>query len=323
MNPSSVLIVGAGMAGLTAARHLRDQGIGTVILDKGRAPGGRMATRTVGDARFDHGAQHFSARSPRFRAEVGAWMEQGLVREWFRSESLTSPDRGMEPRHVGADGMRRIPEALAVGLDVRTAVTVDRLEADGGRVAAVSGGNLVALGTAVVLTPPVPQIRRLLEASGVALPGRIERMLDGVEYHPCLAVMARLESPSGLPSGHLSLRDGPIAWIADNHHKGVSAVPAVTIHSTPEFAVAHLEEAPDRWPAMLCDAAAVHLDGRIVEALAHRWRYAQPRSTLDAGAIGVGAGFPAVLAGEAFSGARVEGAFTSGVAAASRVLEYL
>ena len=28
-----------------------------------RAPGGRMATRTVGDARFDHGAQHFSVRS--------------------------------------------------------------------------------------------------------------------------------------------------------------------------------------------------------------------------------------------------------------------
>jgi predicted NAD/FAD-dependent oxidoreductase len=318
-----VLIVGAGMAGLTAARCLREQGIGTVVLDKGRAPGGRMATRTVGDARFDHGAQHFSARSAPFRAEVEAWAKQGLVRVWFRSESLTSPDRGTESRHAGVGGMRRIPEALAAGLDVRTAVTVDRLAAAEGKVAAMAGEDVAAVGSAVILTPPVPQTRRLLEASGVAVPDRIGAMLDRVEYDPCLAVMARLDGPGGLPAGHLTLPDGPIAWIADNQDKGVSAAPAVTIHSTPGFAAAHLEEGPDRWPSVLCEAAGAHLESRIVEAVAHRWRYAQPRSTFDVGAVAFDAGFPIVMAGEVFSGARVEGAYTSGVAAASLVADHL
>jgi predicted NAD/FAD-dependent oxidoreductase len=323
VNPPRVLIVGAGMAGLTAAQRLEDQGIGTLVLDKGRAPGGRMATRSVGNARFDHGAQHFSARSSRFRAEVDAWMEQGLAREWFRSESLTIPGRGMERRHVGVGGMRRIPEALAAGLDVRTAVTVDRLEAVDEGVAVVAGEDVVAVGMAVILTPPVPQSRRLLETSGVSLPGRVGEMLDEVHYDPCLAVMARLEGPSGLPVGHRSLGDGPIAWIADNHHKGISAVPAVTIHSTPEFSLAHLGDEPDRWLSMLCQAAATHLESPIAQAIAHRWRHAQPRVTLDTGAVGADVGFPLVLAGEVFSGARVEGAHTSGEAAAALVAEHL
>ena len=323
MSPPGILIVGAGMAGLTAARRLGEQGIGTVILDKGRAPGGRMATRTVGEARFDHGAQHFGARSSEFRAELEVWAGESLVREWFRSGNRTGPGRGFEPRYVGVGGMRRIPEALAAGLDVRTAVTVDRLMAADGSVAAVAGEEVVAVGTAAILTPPVPQTRSLLEASGAVLPASIGEMLDRVEYDPCLAVMARLDGPAGLPDGHRSFRDGPIAWIADNHDKGVSAVPAVTIHAAPGFSVEHLEEAPERWSGVICDAATPYLEGRVVGATPHRWRYAQPRTTLDVGAVGFHAGFPVVLAGEVFAGARVEGAFASGVAAASLVLESL
>ena len=323
MVPSRVLIVGAGMAGLTAARRLQDQGIGSVILDKGRAPGGRMATRSVGAARFDQGAQHFSARSPQFRAEVEGWIGQSLAREWYRSESITNPDRGLEPRYVGVDGMRRIPEAMVAGLDVRTAVTVDRLAVINGKVAAVAGDDVVETGDAVVLTPPLPQTRRLLDASGAALTGLLERMLDQVEYDPCLTVMARLDRSSGLPGGHLSLGEGPIAWIADNHHKGISAVPTLTIHASPEFSIDHLEDAPNRWLGLLVDEATTHLEIQIMEATAHRWRYAQPRTTFDVGAVGFDVGFPVVIAGEVFAGARVEGAYTSGAAAASLVLEYL
>ncbi|NIR36133.1 MAG: FAD-dependent oxidoreductase, partial [Actinobacteria bacterium] len=53
---SRTLVIGAGMAGLTAARLLTDRGADVLVVDKGRAVGGRMATRRVGDAAFDHGA---------------------------------------------------------------------------------------------------------------------------------------------------------------------------------------------------------------------------------------------------------------------------
>ena len=51
-----LVVVGAGLAGLTAAQALTDA-FDVIVLDKGRGFGGRMATRRIGDATFDHGAQ--------------------------------------------------------------------------------------------------------------------------------------------------------------------------------------------------------------------------------------------------------------------------
>ena len=62
-----VIIVGAGMAGLSAARELEKRGRSVALLDKGRGVGGRMANRRFEGARFDTGAQFFSVRSRPFR----------------------------------------------------------------------------------------------------------------------------------------------------------------------------------------------------------------------------------------------------------------
>ena len=55
------------MAGVVAARELTRNGDDVVVMDKGRSPGGRMATRRDGDARFDHGAQFFTVRDELFQ----------------------------------------------------------------------------------------------------------------------------------------------------------------------------------------------------------------------------------------------------------------
>ena len=43
----SIAIIGAGMAGISCARALREAGREVVLFDKGRAAGGRMATKRV------------------------------------------------------------------------------------------------------------------------------------------------------------------------------------------------------------------------------------------------------------------------------------
>ncbi|MFP5379861.1 MAG: FAD-dependent oxidoreductase, partial [Vicinamibacteria bacterium] len=81
-----ILVVGAGVAGLAAARRLVDGGHDVHVVDKGRAPGGRVATRRVLSAsdvfQFDHGAQYFTARDPRFVEQVAAWDAAGVIRPW-------------------------------------------------------------------------------------------------------------------------------------------------------------------------------------------------------------------------------------------------
>ena len=42
-----IAIIGAGMAGLSCADALRDEGHEIALFDKGRGPGGRMSTRRV------------------------------------------------------------------------------------------------------------------------------------------------------------------------------------------------------------------------------------------------------------------------------------
>ena len=78
------VVVGAGVSGLLAARSLRDSGWETVVLDKWRGVGGRMATRRVGDGVFDHGAQFFTARSEEFKKLVAEWEGSGAAVEWSR-----------------------------------------------------------------------------------------------------------------------------------------------------------------------------------------------------------------------------------------------
>jgi predicted NAD/FAD-dependent oxidoreductase len=316
MNHADVIVVGAGMAGLTAAGELEKRGISTIVLDKGRNPGGRMATRRVGDATYDHGAQHFSVRSSEFRRQVTRWIDRDLVREWFTSQSNTVAKRPVEARHVGQSGMRRIPEHVASGLRVETSVVVEQIERAASGVVAVGNRGNKWHAAGMIVTPPAPQTIQLLGRSEVRLASQVETMLTGTDYEACLAVMARLDIASGLSDGHLALSRGPIAWMADNQHKGVSAVPAVTIHSSPEFAAANLEIDQESWVAQLVDAARPLFAASVVNASGHRWRYSQPRRTFDVGAVLASSELPLVLAGEVFAGARVEGAFLSGLAAA-------
>ncbi|MFW5743027.1 MAG: NAD(P)-binding protein [Spirochaetota bacterium] len=72
-------MVGAGIAGLTAARRLVDASRDVTVLDKGRGVGGRMATRRFGGATrrfggatrrfggatFDHGGRDGGGRGYR------------------------------------------------------------------------------------------------------------------------------------------------------------------------------------------------------------------------------------------------------------------
>ena len=70
-----VLIIGAGLAGLAAASDLKSQGRNVIVVDKGRGPGGRLASRHIANASFDNGALFMTSRHPRFLSQVQQWIE--------------------------------------------------------------------------------------------------------------------------------------------------------------------------------------------------------------------------------------------------------
>ena len=61
-----IAIIGTGIAGLSAARALRDAGHVVQLFDKSRGSGGRMSSKRSDAGALDMGAQYFTARDRRF-----------------------------------------------------------------------------------------------------------------------------------------------------------------------------------------------------------------------------------------------------------------
>ena len=317
------VVVGAGIAGLVAARALVDAGHEAVVVDKGRSVGGRLATRRIGGARLDHGAQFFTVRSDEFRARVDDWLGRGLVREWHRGLDADGRGEGGDghPRYVAVDGMNSLAKDLARGLDVEVstmAFDVSRPDDLDGRWRVAIDDGTARDGDAVVLTSPLPQSVALLVDSGLELEGGPFR----TEYDRTIALLATLDGPPAIPPpGAVQDPDGIFSFVADNGAKGVSEIPAVTMHAGAEWSEERWDDDADEVRADLLEAAAPWLgSASIVEAQVKRWRFATPRSIWP-DPCWTAAGGTLVCAGDAFAGPRVEGAHDSGLAAARSLLD--
>jgi predicted NAD/FAD-dependent oxidoreductase len=313
---ADVLILGAGMSGLMAARDLVQAGRRVLVVDKGRGIGGRMAYRRIGEAIFDHGAQYVSARDERFCRVVEALAEQGMMAAW--SESMPGLP-GDHLRWRGAPHMKAIPVALSSGIEVVCGTKIDSIHrhGNGWRVMCEGGGVIDC--AAMIVTVPIPQALALLDAGGVTVEDSMRQRLEQVEYSRCFTVMAVLDQPSGVPApGVMTFSEGPLAWLADNQVKGISPVPALTLQASAACSLARWEMDRQETAQLLLAEAAKYVSAQVVEHQIHGWRFSKPVHLYGEPFAAVGDGL--WLAGDAFGGGRVEGAALSGWAAAADLL---
>jgi predicted NAD/FAD-dependent oxidoreductase len=314
-----VIVVGAGLSGLAAGRALLDAGHEVALFDKGRSPGGRMATRRIGAATLDHGAQFFTIRSDTFAEVIAPHLGSGLVYEWCRG---FAGDDGY-PRYAVRGGMNALAKALAAPLDVRTSSLVFAIHraapgASGMWQVTLDDGT-VHTADALVVTCPVPQTYSLLVTAGVELPAELIRG----DYDRTIALLATLDRSSALQApGGLQHPTEQLSFVTDNVRKGISEVPALTVHAGASWSEAHWSDDHDTLSTALTEAAAPYIgDAVVTAAQVKKWRFATPRTIWpercwqppDDSA-------PVVLAGDAFGGPKVEGAVLSGLAAAAALL---
>lgn len=345
VSETDVIVIGAGIAGLCAAGELVRAGRRVIVLEKSRGVGGRMATRRVGAAVCDHGAQFFTVRGRGFEGLVQDAAADGTVAVWchgFTRDAAPAAGDG-HPRWRGATGMTDLPKRLAAlattaGSSGRcviqtasraVAVGPSGVNGDGRRVEvmleAADGAPVEALSArGALLTAPVPQSLDLLAAGGVALDPAAGARLATVGYDPCFALMVVLDRPSLVPPpGGIQFdvdEGGVVAWIADNQQKGISAVPALTVHATGRFSRGHFDAPPADVERILLEHARPWIDGdpaRVVVATSlQRWKFALPTTIVSEPLVAVSDTPPIACCGDAFAGPRVEGAASSGMAAA-------
>ena len=316
---AEILIVGAGLTGMSAASKLVRYKKNVLVIDKGRDIGGRLTGTHIDTARFDKGAQFMTARDFRFRKQIDNWVARNLAIEWFRT-----PGDGSEShqRWRGIPDMRNLVRDLSTGVDVVTKSKVKRvLRKTGHLEVELDSGGIIAAET-VLLTPPVPQCLEILKAGDIPLSIDSLRRLERITYDSCLAVMAVLDSPSKIPSpGALRLEHNVIDWISDNQQKGLSAVPAVTILAKTEFSSKYFTEPQSFGGKQLLQIAKPWLGASVVRYQVHAWRYSKPRVIHKEPFILPDNGSGLIIAGDAFSAPRVEGAVISGLEAADYILD--
>jgi len=325
---SDVLIIGAGMSGLTAARLLTDAGKRVVVVDKGRSVGGRLATRRIGEGQADHGAQFFTVRDPAFKAHVDRWIQEGVVFEWSRgwSDGSLVDTRDGHPRYAVRGGMNQLARALADGLDVRVGIEISAIHriTDGWQAEDINGRHFTA--KALILACPVPQSLALLDAGKVPLEPEDREALDAIRYEPCITGIFLVDHEASLPNPGAIQRPGAqVIWIGDNKRKGLSSLPLLTVQANPNYSRALWDRRDDE----IINSMRIDLmpfigeNARILEGEIKRWRYALPVQLHPEPTL-IALNLPLLaFAGDAFGQPRVEGAFLSGRAAGEAIRDLL
>ena len=335
----NIAVIGAGMAGIACARTLMQAGHQVTVFEKGAGFGGRMATRSSPFGSFDHGAQYFTVRDPRFVRALQT--VSGLCKPWSARNVWVLDEHGQiastklprqETHWVPTPGMNALVSRWAAPLQEQNRVELEtrisQLEPDALqphqwqlRGASPGGAQHVYCGfDAVLLAMPAEPARLLLNSAQKA--DGLAQKIDRVQMAPCWTLM--LAFPQAMQPGLNTL--GPqwnaarsthhrIAWLARESSKpGRGAVERWTVQASAAWSQEHLEDDPQRVQAKLIKAfsevTGIHAEPSHVDS--RRWRFAQTTAPLGKSHLwdaktGLG------VCGDWCLGQRVEDAFISGL----------
>ena len=337
--PRKIAVIGAGIAGITCARTLVQAGHEVTVFDKSRGVGGRMSTRSTAYGTFDHGAQYFTVRDPRFVQALNT--TPNVCKPWSATTVRVLDELGRvtsnglparEPHWVPKPGMNALVKQWAVPLMAQNQVLLEtrvmqiepdvlnpkgwqlRTEGAGGAQQVFSGFDTV------LLAMPSTQTSALLESSGLAK--TFVQKISKVSVGPCWTLM--LAFPNAMQPGMSTL--GPqwnaarsthhrIAWLARESSKpGRGGIERWTVQASVAWSQEHLEDDAPRVQAKLLRAFSEVTGIRAEPAYidTQRWRYAQTVTPLGQSHLwdrkaGLG------VCGDWCLGHRVEDGFVSGL----------
>ncbi|MFA9269300.1 MAG: NAD(P)/FAD-dependent oxidoreductase [Baekduiaceae bacterium] len=299
-----IAVIGAGLAGLTAARELHEEGHTVVVWEKSRGPGGRTSTRRGPNGmRFDHGAPFLHDGHLPLDEVPGALRHR-----------LNLPGGATREEVVGAPAANAPAKRLAHGLDLRARQRVETILRSGAQYhLAAEDGGAMGVFDAVAVTAPAPQAADLLEH---AAPWLAERARS-VDYAPCWSVMAAWDEPLHLGFTATTDIPGIALAVAEDAKPGRGDGERWVLQLDEALSAEHLEAEPDDIIALALDrwhARIGRTEPAPVHAAAHRWRYARPRVPLPETCLSAGT---IVAAGDWCGGHSAGAAIRSGRAAAA------
>ena len=318
---ASVGIVGAGLAGISAARAAEQDGFDVTVFDRGRRIGGRCSSQPT-PLGYDYGAQFVTASDPRFVETLARLETTGDVAAWHgRFVDCTGGgcvSQTTLQRYVGVPSMSRLVEALADPLNIltHTRIATANESARGWQLWDSDDSDLGEY-DALVLAMPPEQARAL-----VPLKSNLLTALSEFRSVPCWAAMLSCEAPLPLAfdGARFDRLDVMQAW-RDSSKPGREPGERWVLHAAAAWSRERFAADPKTVGAELVDAfleaAAIESPSCLTVSM-HRWGLARvehgprPVSLWDED-------IRLAICGDWCVAPNLEGAWLSGLDAAARI----
>ena len=281
---SDVIVIGAGVAGLSCAARLQAAGAGVLLLDRADKPGGRCATRQFHGQSADYGPVFLHGRDPDFLAAVRTACAETRP-GWPGKVSGTGKPCQPEAFSLGEsrlgipEGVNAFPRSLAAGLRIQLNCRVQTVSWDGGLFSVTdgAGGQWQSrdLVLALALEQALPFLRQLAPGEGIPQALALLGMFHTV---PCLTVIAGYPAGTRMPEWDVQYPEAEESLLLVSNESGKRDAKVLVVQAAPRWSRVHLEDDPDAWSDALL-ASAARVTGAWVTAPewrhTHRWRFAR------------------------------------------------
>ncbi len=350
----NIAVIGAGMAGLAAARELTAAGHTVTLYEKSRGVGGRVATRRIEGCIVDHGAQNIKP--------AGSALEHVMLRELSTDElaaielpvrvydskgNIWPPDtdKNSEAKYSYRNGMTMLAKLLFNALPpeqttIRYETRITRLEeTDKEVILKEENGQEAGRAEIVIVTAPAPQAADLLGESAPRMRSTWETLdrvkaLRQVEYHRNLTVLLGFAAPAPPPPAYALLaedRATDLLWLAFEQTKSPERAPngeAVLIaQMSPKFSSFFYDGDDNFLTWRVLDELQTLFGNAYTAPLwsqVKRWKFAQPHGMVRFEEVNFsGMASSVLVCGDALrpEGGRVHQAYESGLEAAKLAKE--
>lgn len=283
-----IAIIGAGLSGLTLATRLQNKAE-IEIFEKSRGVGGRMTTRFAEPFYFDHGAQHFTAKSAEFEDFLKPLIKENIVKKWNANfveldfNKITNSRSWGKTKHtthfVGSPKMSSICKYLSlnfnenVKINLQTKVT--KITNNNGKIAINDDKNEVAkIFDFVILTIPPKQALEIL-------PSNFEYFDEIKKYNMvgCYSLMTAFNKKPPINWDSALVKNSKISWISCDSSKPDRNLEnfCFLANSTNEWAENNIEENLDFIKEQLAEELQKIIKfekSSLIYANIHKWRYA-------------------------------------------------
>ncbi len=166
-----ILIVGAGLTGLTIGRALKELGKDCLIVEKSRGLGGRVATRRIDNLGLDHGAP-FLKVVPGFEDSLKTFFDSLRGQAFF-------------------GGMNQLAKIYAKDLRILKEQRVTRIHRENNLWKISTEEGMEVLCRSLIITAPLPQACELLDQNHL-LP--LDSPLKSIQYSKALIYLGVFEN---------------------------------------------------------------------------------------------------------------------------------